>query len=125
MDRDAKRATSAGTSTLGRGISIQGRIHGDGDLTVEGTIEGELSIEGELRVEQGAEVRARTSAGSAVIEGLFEGDLASSGAVAAGPGAVVSGTVTAAGFSMSEGAKVSATIACELELPPELAKAGR
>lgn len=125
MDRNPSRSTVTEASTLGRGISIKGRIAGGGDLTIEGLVEGEIAIEGELRVAEQAEVRARVEAAGASIEGLFEGELTASGLVKAGPNATVLGTINAGGFAIERGAKVSVDIASEFDLPADLGKPSR
>ena len=113
-------SAETGVSTLGQGIVIRGKIAGDGDMEIEGTIEGELSIGGDLRIGQSAQVRARVEAGAVMIEGLYEGELLASGPVRAAAGATVQGTISTPGFSMEEGANVSVTIASDFELPAEL-----
>jgi cytoskeletal protein CcmA (bactofilin family) len=125
MDRNSSRSAITEASTLGRGISIKGRISGGGDLTIEGLVEGEISIEGELRVADQAEVRARVDAASASIEGLFEGELNAAGLVKAGPNATILGTIHAGGFAVDNGAKVSVDIAADFDLPAELSKSSR
>jgi len=112
-------------STLGRGVSIQGRISGGGDLTIEGTVEGEIAIEGDFRIADEAEVRARVDASSAAIEGLFEGELNAGGVVHAGARSSVSGTIRAGGFSVEPGAKIAVQIDNDFDLPPELGKGSR
>jgi cytoskeletal protein CcmA (bactofilin family) len=124
MNRNPSRSANTEASTLGRGISIKGRISGGGDLTIEGQIEGEIAIEGELRVTEQAEVRAKVDAGSATIEGLFEGELNAAGLVKAGANATVLGTINAGGFAVERGATVSVEIANDFDLPAEL-KASR
>lgn len=124
-DKSARRSTTAEASTLGRGVGIKGRVTGDGDLTIEGSVEGELSIGGALHVTDEAKVRARVEAASVLVEGLLEGDISSSGPVKAGAGARLKGTITAESFAMDEGADVSAEIVAEFELPPELTGRGR
>lgn len=119
------RSSNTESSTLGRGVAIQGRISGGGDLTVEGTIEGEVAIEGEFRIADDAEVRARVDASSAHIEGLFEGELNAGGIVHAGPQASVSGTIRAGAFTVDPGARIAVQIDSDFDLPPELGKSSR
>ncbi|MCU0692033.1 MAG: polymer-forming cytoskeletal protein [Polyangiaceae bacterium] len=122
MARDVTQASEDQDSTLGRGISIRGQITGEGNLAVEGSVEGEIAISGDLHVADGAEVRAKVEAASAVIDGAVEGDIACAGPVRASAHAVVRGTVRAEAFTMEEGARVSATIEAEFDLPAELAE---
>jgi cytoskeletal protein CcmA (bactofilin family) len=125
MDKTSQRSSSNPGSCLGRGLAINGRITGDGDLAIEGLIEGEISIDGELRIETQAEVRAKVDAASAVIEGVYEGELNASGAVRIGSAATVRGTVNGSGLSIQQGAAVSITMANDFDLPSELGKSSR
>jgi cytoskeletal protein CcmA (bactofilin family) len=121
MRQDAKRELSPEPSSLGRGVAIKGKITGDGDLSVEGTVDGEVAIGGNLHVAPEAQVKAQVQAASAVVEGSFEGDLQCDGAVRATAGSKVNGTIRAAGFCMEDGAVVSASVECDFEMPAELA----
>ncbi len=119
-DKIARRSSSGGASTFGRGVGIRGRVTGDGDLTVEGTVDGELSIGGALHVAGEAQVHAKVEAASVLVEGVLEGDITASGPVKAGSGAKLKGTIVAEAFSMDDGAEVSAQVVAEFDLPPEL-----
>lgn len=121
MRQDAKREVSTEQSILGRGVAIKGKITGDGALSVEGSVEGEVAIGGGLHVAAEAQVRAHVEAASALVEGAFDGELLCDGAVRAVAGSAVTGTIRAGGFSMEEGAIVTATVECDFEMPEELA----
>ncbi|PIE06342.1 MAG: hypothetical protein CSA75_00065 [Sorangium cellulosum] len=112
--------TALASSTVGSGICIKGRIIGDGDLSIEGTVEGEIAIQGDLTIAPDATVNGAIEAASVTIEGTYEGDIVSAGIVRAGAGAVVRGTVSGDSFSVDEGAVVSADISADFELPEEL-----
>ncbi len=123
MKPEAKRSTQAEPSLLGKGVSIKGRISGDGDLTIEGTVDGEVTVGGTLHIADEARVHANVEASSVVVDGVLEGDIASQGTVHVGANSTLTGTIRAAGFAMEEGASVSAVIEMDFDLPPELADA--
>jgi len=112
-------------STLGSGISIQGRITGDSDLTVEGSVEGEIAIQGDLMIVAGAQVSGSVQAGVVTVEGSLEGDVVASGPVHAAAGSTLRGNVKGEAFSMDEGAMVAATVSSDFELPEELREGRR
>jgi|HubBroStandDraft_4_1064222.scaffolds.fasta_scaffold1440266_1 cytoskeletal protein CcmA (bactofilin family) len=106
---------------IGSGARVRGRIHGDGDLVVEGHVEGDLAIRGELTVAEGANVSSETiEAHSVVVAGGLEGDVAASGTVRLVAGARVRGNLKGSSVSIDEGARFSGRLDCEFDLPPEL-----
>src|SRR6185369_6959541 len=85
-----------GAAVVGKGANIRGRVTGDGDLRVEGSISGDVNLKGELTVADGAEVTADVQATSVVVEGSLEGDIGAGEAVAIRSSATVSGTIRGA-----------------------------
>jgi len=108
------------TSTLGSGTSIQGRITGDSNLTIEGTVQGDIAIQGELIVSAGAHVHGSVEASAVAVEGTIDGDIVAAGSVHAGAGATLRANVKGEAFSMDEGAVVVATVSADFDLPEEL-----
>jgi cytoskeletal protein CcmA (bactofilin family) len=119
MARPSSTAQSS-TAVLGRGTRLRGRIGGDGDLRVEGSIAGDVSVKGQLVVVEGGEIVADVQAGSVVIEGSIEGDITATDAVAIRASARVTGALKGASISIEEGASVSGRVEAVFELPPEL-----
>jgi len=109
-----------GTSTLGSGVSIQGRITGPSSLTVEGAVKGEIDIEGDLVIVQGAQVHGSVTAAFVSVGGTLDGDVVATGPVHAAAGATLRGTVKGESFSMEDGALVAATVTADFDLPEEL-----
>src|SRR5580693_7755328 len=117
----SSRTGDAGGARIGSGARVRGRIHGDGDLVVEGHVEGDLAIRGELTVAEGANVSSETiEAHSVVVAGGLEGDVAASGTVRLVAGARVRGNLKGSSVSIDEGARFSGRLDCEFDLPPEL-----
>jgi cytoskeletal protein CcmA (bactofilin family) len=119
--RTTPRSGDSREGRIGRGTRVRGRVHGEGDLLIEGTLEGELGIRGDLTIAEGAEVTSPAVEAHAVtIAGVFTGDIAASGAVQLGAAARVRGNVRGAAFSMEDGARYSGRLECDFDLPPEL-----
>jgi cytoskeletal protein CcmA (bactofilin family) len=114
--------TSAGASAarIGEGARVRGRIGGDGDLTIEGSVEGDISIRGNLVLASGASARSDIEAEEVSISGDFEGSVRASGAVRIGAGAKVRGDVRGSSVAIDEGAEYAGQLECEFDLPPEL-----
>jgi len=111
---------------IGSGARIRGRIHGEGNLVVEGHVEGDLAIRGDLTIAEGGSVEAKTiEAQSVVVGGTLEGDLSASGPVHLIVGARVRGNLRGSAVAIDEGARFSGRLDCEFELPPELGGSAR
>jgi cytoskeletal protein CcmA (bactofilin family) len=119
--RTSSRTGDAGGARIGSGARVRGRIHGDGDLVVEGQVEGDLAIRGELTIAEGASVASEAiEAHSVVVAGSLEGDVAASGTVRLVSGSRVRGNLRGSSVSIDEGARFSGRLDCEFDLPPEL-----
>lgn len=88
---------------IGRSTRIRGRISGDGDLVIEGTVEGDVDMRGAL-----------------TVRGELDGDLRAGGEVRIEAGARVRGDVTGESFSLEEGAEFVGRVDAQFELPAEL-----
>jgi cytoskeletal protein CcmA (bactofilin family) len=106
---------------IGSGARVRGRIHGEGDLVVEGQVEGDLVLHGDLTIAEGASVTSEAVEAAAVtIAGSLDADIAATGAVRIAAGARVRGNVRASAVSIDDGASFSGRLDLEFELPPEL-----
>jgi cytoskeletal protein CcmA (bactofilin family) len=110
---------------LGRTARIRGRVHGTGDLRVEGQIEGDVRVSGELAIDEGAAITGDVDANAVTIQGAVTGDVSARGVVAIGATARVFGNVGGAEVSLDEGAVFAGRIEAEFDLPPELSGRAR
>jgi cytoskeletal protein CcmA (bactofilin family) len=114
-------AAGGAEARIGSGARVRGRIHGEGDLVIEGHVEGEVALRGDLTVAEGAELTSKTvEAQSVTIAGSLEGDVHASGPVRLGSSARVRGDLRGTTVSIDEGARFSGHLECEFTLPPEL-----
>jgi cytoskeletal protein CcmA (bactofilin family) len=126
MARANMSGAQNGAAVVGKGSHVRGRITGDGDLRVDGSVSGDVALKGQVLVSDGAEITADVQATSVVVEGAVEGDISAAESVSIGAGARVSGAIRGARISIEEGANVSGRIEAEFELPAELGgKSGR
>jgi cytoskeletal protein CcmA (bactofilin family) len=110
---------------IGSGARVRGRIHGDGDLTVDGYVAGDIVIQGQLTISEGGSVEAESvEAESLTIGGSLEGDVRVSGQVRALAGSKVTGNVRGGGIAIDDGAEFAGRIDCEFSLPAELEGGG-
>jgi len=115
----AKRGASE--SVLGASSTVRGRVTGEGDLRILGTVEGDVSVRGDVTIAEGGAVRGDSlEAESVTIEGEVSADVSAEGAVIVHGGATVRGKLRAKALRIDEGASVSADLDCDFELPEEL-----
>jgi cytoskeletal protein CcmA (bactofilin family) len=124
--RTTTRGGEAREARIGSGTRIRGKIHGDGDLVVEGQVEGDVAIRGDLTIAEGASISSEAVEAQAVtIAGTLEGDVAASGQVRLAAGSRVRGNLRGSAVSIEDGARFSGRLDCEFDLPPELGGSSR
>lgn len=108
-------------SILGESSQVRGRVVGDGDLRVLGTIDGEVSLHGALTIGDGGAVRGQQcEARDVSVYGELVADVTAEGAIVVHPGATVRGKLRAGSVRLHEGANVSADLDAAFELPAAL-----
>jgi cytoskeletal protein CcmA (bactofilin family) len=123
--RTTTRGSEPHDARIGSAAHVRGRIHGDGDLVVEGQVEGDVAIRGDLTIAEGGSIKSE-GAGHAVeahavsVAGTLTGDLSASGPVRLAPSAQVSGNLRGSAVAIDEGARFTGRLDCEFDLPPEL-----
>ncbi len=112
-------------SVLGRTTRLAGKLQGEGELVIEGSVRGDVSVTGPLEIQSGASVEGNVIADSLLVHGTLQGDVRTAGPVTIGGEASVRGSLSGARISIDPGARVSVTMASEFELDLELEKAPR
>lgn len=62
-------------SVFGAGVTIEGKIDGDGNIRMAGKFKGDIHIKGDLNLEKGGHVTAKVHADTVTIEGELEGNI--------------------------------------------------
>ena len=105
MARSTTSRLEAREAVIGRTTRIRGRISGDGDLVIEGTVEGDVDVS------------------SVTVRGEVDGDIRARGAVRVESGGRLRGDVTGE-FSIEEGGEFVGNIDADFEMPAELGGSG-
>ncbi len=99
-------AAAQGTTVIGPGSVVRGRVTGTGDLEIAGRIEGDVSCTGDVTVESSGLVGASISARRIVVRGAVKGDLVAEDAVLIEAGARVVGDLRAPRIAVAPGGLV-------------------
>src|SRR4051812_25384778 len=121
------RTGSGAEAVIGRSTRVRGRVSGDGDLRIDGSVEGDITISGDLVVAEGARATSNVSAAAVTVGGELEGDIRASGLVAIAAGARVHGDIQGDLVAIDDGAEYVGRLSADFELPAELggASSGR
>ncbi len=109
-------------TTIGPRTRVRARVHGDGDLALEGALEGHVALGGKLTVVEGATLKGEISASEVVVSGELEGPVRSEGPLHVAGTGKLNGVVRVAALSLEDGASFHGEVHAAFELPPELAE---
>ena len=116
----AGRTDASREAVIGASTRIRGRISGDGDLTIEGSVEGDIAVRGDVVLGDGARATSTVEANAVTIRGELEGDVRARGPVRIEAGARVRGDVSGESFALADGAEFAGRLEAEFDLPAEL-----
>jgi cytoskeletal protein CcmA (bactofilin family) len=97
-------------SVLGSGVSIEGKMEGDGDVRIAGKFKGDIHIKGNLNVQKGAHLTAKINADAVTVEGEVEGTVVASGQVTLSESAQVVGDLKAKTLTVSAGSRMRGNV---------------
>ena len=97
-------------SVLGSGVSIEGKMEGDGDVRIAGKFKGDIHIKGNLNVQKGAHLTVKINAEAVTIEGEVEGTVVASGQVTLSESAQVVGDLKAKTLIVSAGSRMRGNV---------------
>jgi cytoskeletal protein CcmA (bactofilin family) len=101
----------ADATVLGPGTFVRGRIHGSGDLLLQGRVEGEVTTSGDVTVDPSGLVGANVSAARIVVRGAVRGDLTAEDTLHVESGARVVGNLRAPRIAIAPGGLVRGHVA--------------
>jgi cytoskeletal protein CcmA (bactofilin family) len=119
----ARSSGSRDAGVLGTSVRIRGKISGEGDLQILGSVEGDVVVRGDLTIGESASIETENLEAQAVtIQGEVKGDVNASGPVRLGRTARVHGDLKGSEISIEEGAQFAGRIEADFELPAALGK---
>src|SRR5687767_2584664 len=89
---------------LGPGTKINGKLHFDGQATIDGEVEGEIVAQGHVTVGQQATIKGKISAASILVQGKVMADIQADKRLALQPPGSVVGDVTTQSLVIGDGA---------------------
>ncbi len=95
---------------IGHGITIEGEITSEEDVTVAGAVRGKLSSDGVVSIDTGAQVEADISAVSLSVGGTVTGNVAASERVDLLAGGRLVGDVKAPRLTIADGASFKGNV---------------
>ncbi len=110
-------------TVLGKDVRIRGRISGEGNLVVQGTLEGEVVLRGDFTLDDGADAHSSITANDVTVSGTLEGGIQAEGDFTVTSTGTYSGDVRAAQVIVEEGATFAGRLEADFELPAELSEA--
>jgi cytoskeletal protein CcmA (bactofilin family) len=119
-----ERDREAGEAVIGRSTRVRGRVSGEGDLVIEGSLEGDVTLRGDLTIAEGGRATSTIEATAVTLCGELDGDVRASGAVRVEAGARVHGDVSGESVSIEEGAEFVGRLELAFEMPAELGGPG-
>jgi cytoskeletal protein CcmA (bactofilin family) len=103
---------------IAQGTQIRGRIYGDADVVVEGSVEGSVSISRTLFVEPQGSVEAEVTASQVEARGQLGGNIRAHDTIHLEANSNTTATLRAPRIEVDEGARLEATFDMDVELPP-------
>lgn len=89
---------------LGAGTKINGKLHFDGQATIDGEVEGEIVAQGHVIVGQQATIKGKISAASVLVQGKVMADVQADKKLEVQPPGSVIGEVTTQSLVIGDGA---------------------
>jgi cytoskeletal protein CcmA (bactofilin family) len=97
-------------SVLGSGVSIEGKMEGDGDVRIAGKFKGDIHIKGNLNIQKGAHLTAKINAEAVTIEGEIDGTVVASGQVMLSESGQFVGDLKAKTFTVAAGSRMRGNV---------------
>jgi cytoskeletal protein CcmA (bactofilin family) len=99
-------------SVFGSGVTIEGKLEGNGDARIAGKFKGEIEIKGNLIIQKGAHLTAKINAEAITIEGEVEGTVVASGQVTLTESGQVIGDLKAKTLAVTAGSRMRGNVEC-------------
>lgn len=103
-------------SVLGSASKITGRVQGEGELRIEGSIHGGAAVTGACEITETGSVEGDIEAESLTISGSLQGDATTQGKVVVHSAGAARGTVRCERVVIEPGARVALKVESDFEL---------
>ena len=97
-------------SLIASGLTIEGKIIGNGHVRVAGKFKGDIQVEGNLHIDSGARVEGQVKAGEVIVSGELQGNIESAKRVELQQGGTINGDVKAGSFTVATGARMRGSV---------------
>jgi cytoskeletal protein CcmA (bactofilin family) len=99
-------AVEAKESVLAAGLTIEGKIEGQGNVRVAGNFKGDVHVQGNLTIEQGAKITGSVRANTVVVGGELEGNIDAATRVELLQTGVLNGDLKAGSLTVAAGSRM-------------------
>jgi cytoskeletal protein CcmA (bactofilin family) len=105
-----KEHTEMKESIIAAGLSIEGKINGNGHVRVAGKFKGDIQVDGNLHIDSGARVEGQVRAGEVIVSGELVGNIESARRVELQQGGTITGDVKAGSFTVAPGSRMRGSV---------------
>lgn len=102
-------------AVLDRNTRIQGTLHSDGNVLVEGSFEGDMEAREAILIEKDASAQGHFLANDVIVSGAFDGEAVCQGKFRVTPSGTVSGQINTRVLIVEEGSTVNCRFSMERE----------
>ena len=97
-------------SIISAGLSIEGKINGNGHVRVAGKFTGDINVEGNLHIDAGARVEGQVRASEVIVSGDLQGNIEGAKRVELQQGGTITGDVKAGSFTVAPGSRMRGSV---------------
>jgi cytoskeletal protein CcmA (bactofilin family) len=105
-----KERTDMKESLIAAGLTIEGKINGNGHVRVAGRFKGDIQVEGNLHIDAGAKVEGQVKASEVIVSGELQGNIESAKRVELQQGGTINGDVKAGSLTVAAGARMRGSV---------------
>ncbi len=97
-------------SLVAKGLTIEGKIEGAGDVRVAGRFKGTVNVKGEFRIEPGASIEGEVNADTVLVAGEVSGKIVAASRVELKESGSLIGDLTAGSLTVAAGSKMRGNV---------------
>jgi cytoskeletal protein CcmA (bactofilin family) len=97
-------------SVIASGLSIEGKIAGNGHVRVAGKFKGDIQVEGNLVIDSGAKVEGQVRASEVIVAGELQGNVENAKRVELQQGGAITGDVKAGSLTVAPGSRMRGSV---------------